>query len=213
MRPFIPRYPAFLAASPEFCDIQQATEPEFLDLWAAWESALDQLCVETATWGLLYWERTLGIPVDEGKDLATRRSRVRVKLLGVDVTTVALIRSSAEIYSGQKAQVTEYPDQFRMEISFVDFPGIPPNMRDLTASLREIMPAHLYWNYLFSYDSNSTLKASLNAAAEFRPLLEVWPRSPRSLEAAMPLTAAATEHHSRLESGPAEQEEYHVDAK
>ena len=152
--------------------------------------------------------------MDEGKDLATRRSRVRVKLLGVDVTTVELVRSSAEIYSGQKAQVTEYPNQFRMEISFVDFPGIPLNMRDLTASLREIMPAHLYWNYLFSYDTDSTLKASMNAAAEFRPQLEVWPRSLRSLEATKPLTAAAaTEHHSRLEIGPAEQEEHHVDAK
>lgn len=205
MRPFISRYPAFLAASPEFCDIQQALEPELLDLWAAWESALDQLCVETATWGLPYWERTLGIPVDEGKDLATRRSRVRVKLLGVDVTTVALIRSSAEIYSGQRAAVTEYPDQFRLEIRFVDFPGIPPNMRDLTASLREIMPAHIHWNYLFSYDTDSTLKASLNAAAEFRPRLEVWPRALRSLEATKPLTAAAaTEHRSRLEIGPAE---------
>ena len=51
MRPFISRYPAFLAASPEFCDIQQALEPELLDLWTAWESSLDQLCVETATWG------------------------------------------------------------------------------------------------------------------------------------------------------------------
>lgn len=205
MRPFISRYPAFLAASPEFCDIQQAMEPELLDLWAAWEGALAQLCAETATWGLPYWERTLGIPVDEGKDLATRRSRVRVKLLGVDVTTVELVRSSAEIYSWQKAQVTEYPDQFLLEISFVDFPGIPPNMRDLTASLREIMPAHLHWNYLFSYDTDSTLKASPNAAAEFRPQLEVWPRSLRSLEATKPLTAVvATEHHSRLEISPAE---------
>ncbi len=205
MRSFLSRYPAFLASSPEFCDIQQALEPELLDLWTAWESALEQLCVETATWGLPYWERTLGIPVDEGRDLATRRSRVRVKLLGVDVTTVALVRSSAEIYSGQKAQVMEYPDQFRLEISFVDFPGIPPNMRDLTTSLREIMPAHLHWSYLFSYDTDNTLKASMNAAAEFRPQLEVWPRALRSLEANKPVTAvAATEHCGRLEISPAD---------
>ncbi len=143
--------------------------------------------------------------MDEGRDLATRRSRVRVKLLGVDVTTVALVRSSAEIYSGQKAQVMEYPDQFRLEISFVDFPGIPPNMRDLTTSLREIMPAHLHWSYLFSYDTDNTLKASMNAAAEFRPQLEVWPRALRSLEANKPVTAvAATEHCGRLEISPAE---------
>ena len=87
----------------------------------------------------------------------------------------------------------------------MDFPGIPLNMRDLTASLREIMPAHLHWNYLFSYDTDSTLKASMNAAAEFRPQLEVWPRALRSLAANKPVTAAAaTEHRGRLEISPAD---------
>lgn len=175
MRPFISRYPKFLAGSPEFCDIQQALEPELLELWAAWESALAQLCAETATWGLRFWESTLGIPVDEGKDLAVRRSRVRVKLLGVDVTTVALVRSSAEIYTGLHAEVIEYPQEFRFEIGFGDFQGIPPGLRDLTAALREILPAHLVMGYWFTYTVEEALSAGCMAFSESRPQLEVWP--------------------------------------
>lgn len=177
MRPFISRYPKFLAGSPEFCDIQQALEPELLELWAAWESTLAQLCAETATWGLRFWELTLGIPVDEGKDLAVRRSRVRVKLLGVDVTTVALVCSSAEIYTGLHAESIEYPKEFRFEIGFGDFQGIPPGLRDLTAALLEILPAHLVMEYWLTYTVEEAVRAGCTAFSEARPQLEVWPRA------------------------------------
>lgn len=196
MRPFISRYPGFLANSPEFCDLQQALEPELLGLWAAWESTLAQLCAETATWGLRYWEETLGIPVDEGKELSARRSRVRVKLLGVDVTTVALVRSSAEIYSGLEAEVVEFPQEFRFEINFGDFQGIPPNLRDLTRSLREILPAHLLWDYHFIYTIEEPVGVGVTAFSEARPQVEVWPHAPQAAQAADPFETI--EHHSRF---------------
>lgn len=193
MRPFISRYPAFMANSPEFRDLQQALEPELLELWAAWESALAQLCAETATWGLRYWERTLGIPVDDGKGLEARRNRVRVKLLGVDVTTVALVRGSAELYTGLKAEITEFAQEFRFEISFGDYQGVPPNLRDLTLSLREILPTHLVLEYHFVYAVEEPVGVCTAAVSETLPQVEVWPR------------AAAAERQSRVR--PAEQEE------
>ena len=168
MKPFVARYPAFLAGSAEFRDIQEALEPELLDLWSARDGALAQLCVETATWGLRYWEETLGIPVDEGKDLDTRRSRVRVKLLGSDVTTVALVKSSAGIWSGQKAEVTEHANEFRFEIRFVETNGVPPNMRDVTGSIRELIPAHLQWDYIFFYDVEIALGVGARLETEAR---------------------------------------------
>lgn len=168
MRPLITRYPNFLAGSAEFCDIQQALEPELLELWAARDSVLNQLCVETATWGLEYWERTLGIPVDEGADLDSRRSRVRVKLLGADVTTVALIRSAAEIYSGGPAEVLEFAEQFRFEIDFAGVSGVPANIRDLIGSLREIVPAHLGWGFRFSTAFQGSLQVGGHPAVIVR---------------------------------------------
>lgn len=48
---------------------------------------MDQLQLDTATWGLKYWEETLGIAVEEEKAPEFRRSRIRSKLRGAGVTT------------------------------------------------------------------------------------------------------------------------------
>ena len=153
MRKLIARYQDFYAGSPEFVDLQEALEPEALALWEARDGLLDQLVVETATWGLKYWEQTLGIPVDEAKELDYRRSRIKSRLRGAGVTTVALIQNVAESFSNGAVAVTEYPAQYRLEIKFVGTIGIPPNMDDLTASLREIVPAHLQWDYVLIYNT------------------------------------------------------------
>lgn len=112
MRPFVARYPAFLRKSPEFRDLQEALEPELLELWAARDGAMDQLFVESASWGLRYWERTLGLSSEAGKDLEARRSRVRSRLLGADVSTVSLVERVAEIYAKLPARVEEHPERF-----------------------------------------------------------------------------------------------------
>lgn len=153
MRKLIARYQDFYAGSPEFVDLQEALEPEALALWAARDSLLDQLDVETATWGLKYWEQTLGIPVDEGKALDYRRSRIKSRLRGAGVTTVALIQNVSESFSNGAVTVTEYPAQYRLEIKFVGTIGIPPNLDDLTQTLREILPAHLEWAYVFVFNT------------------------------------------------------------
>lgn len=153
MSALIARYPDFYAGSPEFVDMQDALEPEALALWTARDGLMDQLCVNTATWGLQYWEQTLGITVEQGKDLEYRRSRIRSKLRGSGVTTVALIESVAESFSNGDVAVTEYPQAYRLEIKFVGTIGIPPNLEDLTASLREILPAHLAWDYVMVYNT------------------------------------------------------------
>lgn len=153
MRPLIARYPDFYAESAEFMDLQEALEPEVLALWEYRDSVLDQLDVETATWGLKCWERTLGIPAEEGKDLGFRRSRIRSKLRGAGVTIVAMIQNVAESFSNGEVAVKEYADRFRLEIKFVGTVGIPPNMEDLTQALREIMPAHLQWDYIIVYNT------------------------------------------------------------
>ena len=159
MRKLIARYQDFYAGSPEFVDLQEALEPEALALWEARDGLLDQLVVETATWGLKYWEQTLGIPVDEAKELDYRRSRIKSRLRGAGVTTVALIQNVAESFSNGAVAVTEYPAQCRLEIKFVGTIGIPPNMDDLTQTLRDILPAHLEWAYVFVFNTWATAGA------------------------------------------------------
>lgn len=158
MSMLIQRYPEFLQKGAEFADIQQALEPERLALWQAQDGLCDQLSVDSATWGLKYWEQALGIPVEVLKDTAFRRSRVKSKLRGAGVTTVAMIQSVAESFSNGAVEVTEQAEQYRVAIKFVGTIGIPPNMDDLTASLREVMPAHLGWDYIIVYNTWDAVK-------------------------------------------------------
>lgn len=161
VRKLIVRYPDFYAGSAEFVDLQEALEPEVLALWEYRDSVLDQLSVDTATWGLRYWEQTLGIPVEAAKDLSFRRSRIKSKLRGAGITTVAMIQNVAESFSNGEVAVREFPTEFRVEIVFVGTIGIPPNMEDLTAALREAMPAHLKWDYIIIYNTWDNLKLCL----------------------------------------------------
>ena len=157
MRSLISRYPDFLAGSAEFRDIQEAMEPEVLALWEARDGLLAQLEVETATWGLKYWETSLALDVDESKDADYRRSRIKAKLRGAGVTTVALVQNVAESFSNGAVSVTEYPAQYRIEIKFTGTIGVPPNMEDLSQSLRESLPAHLKWDYIFVYNTHAAV--------------------------------------------------------
>lgn len=153
MRELIACFPAYYLASSEMCDLQQAMQPELAALREYQDDVTAQLCVETATWGLASWEAALGIPVDEDKPLDYRRSRIRGKLRGNGVTTVAMIQNVAESYSNGAVAVTEYPAQYKLEIKFVGTLGIPPNMDDLTQTLRDILPAHLEWAYVFVFNT------------------------------------------------------------
>lgn len=176
MRKLIARYQDFYAGSPEFVDLQEALEPEALALWEARDGLLDQLVVETATWGLKYWEQTLGIPVDEAKELDYRRSRIKSRLRGAGVTTVALIQNVAESFSNGAVAVTEYPAQYRLEIKFVGTIGIPPNMDDLTQTLRNILPAHLEWAYVYIFNTWSAAGALTWGQASTRTWQEMRER-------------------------------------
>lgn len=153
MEHLIDYFPAYYRASPEMRDLQQAMEPELEALRDYQADIAAQLCPETATWGLSVWEAALGIPVDDEKDREYRRSRVRSKLRGSGVTTAAMIRNTAESFSNGAVTVTELPEQSRLAIRFVGTKGIPPNMDDLTQTLREILPAHLAWVYEFIFNT------------------------------------------------------------
>ena len=158
MSNLLARYPAYLQKSAEFADIQAAIEPERLALWQARDGMMEQLNADTATWGLKYWEQALGIPVEVAKPVDFRRSRVKSKLRGAGVTTVAMIQSVAESFSNGDVEVTEQAEQYRVGIKFVGNIGTPPNMDDLTAALREIMPAHLGWDYIIIYKTWDRVK-------------------------------------------------------
>lgn len=102
-----------------------------------------QLNVETATWGLVYYERTYGIKPNPTDSIQNRREVVTAKMRGQGTITKTMIKLTAEAFSGGEVEIIEHNDEDYFVIYFVGRYGIPENMADLLAIIDEIVPAHL----------------------------------------------------------------------
>lgn len=135
----------------EFQTLIGAENEEVEQLQITMDEVLEQFYVDTATWGLFFWERICGIPTDESKPIDQRRSVIKSKLRGIGTVTVALIKNVAESWYNGEVEVTEQPSLYTVKIKFVGKLGVPPNLADIQNALREIIPAHLAINYEFTY--------------------------------------------------------------
>ena len=64
----------------------------------------------------------------------------------------------------------------KLEIKFVGTVGIPPNMDDLTQTLRDILPAHLEWTYVYIFNTWSAAGALTWGQASTRTWQEMRER-------------------------------------
>ena len=124
---------------------------EIEDLNEEIKDVLDQFFINTATWGLKYWEKALNIPIDEEKPYDQRRSKINSRLRGMGVVTKTLIKETAEAYDGGEVDVEEKPSEYKVIVTFIDTRGVPPNLDDTKEALREIIPAHLGVDFEFTY--------------------------------------------------------------
>jgi uncharacterized protein YmfQ (DUF2313 family) len=122
------------------------------------EEVRAQNAVETATYSLGRWEQELGLSVDTAKSLATRRELISAKLRGIGTTTPQMIQRTASAFSGGDVLVEEVPGEYRFVVRFIGTLGIPPNMAGLIQMLEEIKPAHLAYEFLYTYTFWDSLK-------------------------------------------------------
>lgn len=121
-------------------------------------SSAAQRYIQTATYTLSQWEQEYGLSVSPALPLEERRSQVIAKLRGTGTVTLSLLQSIAESYEGGNVNITEYPQEGRIELSFTKRKGEPPYISQLRAVLGEIIPAHLAIDYLYRYSRWSELK-------------------------------------------------------
>ncbi|WP_338116191.1 putative phage tail protein [Paenibacillus monticola] len=120
---------------------------------------LNQAFVETATWSLGRWELELGLTSDPSKSQTSRQEMIKAKLRGSGTTTPEMIRRTASAFSGGDVEVVEVPAEYRFEIRFVGTLGIPLNMAGLIQIIEEIKPAHLAYEFVYSYTWWATLRS------------------------------------------------------
>lgn len=143
------------------------------------DDLLAQFYVETATWGLAFWEELIGIETGETKPIDQRRAVVKSRLRGYGTTTRQMLKDVAAAYSGGEVEIIEYADEHRFVVKFVGVGGIPPNMADLAATIELIKPAHLMFEFAYTFltwagaNNYSWTAASGMTWNEFRERVEV----------------------------------------
>jgi len=129
----------------------QAEGAEFDELRRALDEVLDQFFVRTATWALERWEEELGLSPAPEQPIAERRDRVVSRLRGIGTATIRVVKETAQAYDKGMVDVIEDHAAYTVTIRFVDTTGVPPNLDDVKAAVRAVLPAHLAVEYEFNY--------------------------------------------------------------
>lgn len=161
MRPLIESLPAYYRHSAPVAELERAIGTQMEALWEDREDLLRQLWVDTATWGLAWWESWCGLPPAPDKSLSWRRGRVLSRLRSRGTTTAELIATVVAGYGYDPSQVAvvEHPAESRFEVVLSGLAETPTELSGITTAVNEVKPAHLDWYFTFE------LAALLTAAA------------------------------------------------
>ena len=120
------------------------------------ENTLNQFFVDSATFGLDYWERMLGISKNNF-DIDTRRENIKAKMRARGTTTVSVIKNICEAYSNGEVDIAVDHANYSFVIKFVGSIGIPQAFEELDKTIESIKPCHLAHSYEFTYNAHSKL--------------------------------------------------------
>ncbi|SET55294.1 hypothetical protein SAMN05660297_02737 [Natronincola peptidivorans] len=140
--------PIFMRKSKVYNEIFNAEEHQFQYIQTDIEDVKKQLDIDTATWGLVIYEKDLKIETDLSKPLDERRSVIKSKERGSGKIDAALIQIVAEAYSNGEVIVNF---NGTIIVKFIGTRGVPPNLDDLAAEIENIKPAHLSFEFEFTY--------------------------------------------------------------
>ena len=121
------------------------------------ENTLNQFYVDSATYGLDYWEKMLGISKNTF-DIETRRENIKAKMRSRGTTSVSVIKNICEAYSNGEVDIIVNHSDYSFVVDFVGSIGIPQAFEELDKTINEIKPCHLAHSYKFNYITNKQLK-------------------------------------------------------
>jgi len=117
-----------------------------------------QMFIDTATWGLDYWEFEYGIYTNINIGYKTRRKIIKTKMRGKGTTTIQVLKDIAFAFTGGEVEVIENIQNYSFIIKFVNIKGIPSNMHSFIKAIDEVVPAHLGYSFEYIYITWGDLK-------------------------------------------------------
>lgn len=110
-----------------------------------------QFLISTASWALSIYEKELGLITNYSLSTADRVQIIMAKLRGIGTTTTTMIKNTAIAFSGGDVDIIEYPEESRFVVQFIGIKGIPPNMQAFIDMLESIKPAHLSYEFKYTF--------------------------------------------------------------
>ena len=151
--------PHFYASSTIMKAIQDAYAEELGQVYYFLEDFLKQfLTPATATWGLAFWEQELGLKTDISKSYEERREIIMARLRGIGTVGKNVLISAASAFSGGDVDVIEYPAEHRFVVKFIGTLGVPKNMASFIDMVEDMKPAHLAYEFEYTYTWWNMLK-------------------------------------------------------
>ena len=122
--------------------IMEAIGTEWDDVGRLTDEVFAQLFPQTATWGIVYWEMLLKIPVNKGLPIEQRRARVLGRMQTRWPMTKERMEQLVRTFSKDKqAFIREFFDQYRFEVLFSLTQ--PVDLGTVYEVIEEAKPAHL----------------------------------------------------------------------
>ena len=132
----------------KFYTVNTAESREHENIRLILNDLLDQLFIDTATWGLDYFEEFLNIIPKSNDDYQTRRTRIKILLNAHDVSTIKFMTDLANKFiSDKSAQIIEHNSEYWFEV-FFNIDGLI-SLGDLRAAIELYKPAHLGFKTVF----------------------------------------------------------------
>lgn len=115
------------------------------------EDILKQFFVDTATWALDLWEREVEIDTDKSKVNEARREVIKAKIRGTSTVTKEMLKNTCLAYTNAEVEIIEDNANSKFIIKFIGIKGIPSNMEGLIQTIEDIKPAHLGYEFQYTY--------------------------------------------------------------
>jgi len=131
--------------------LQEILTEKINELAKALNETIDERFVNTASVLLSRYEKIYGLQIDVSKSDGFRRERIRAKIRGIGTVTKQMIIDTAAAFSNGEVEVIEDPANYKFIIKFVGTKGVPANIADLKLTIEEIKPAHLAFEFEYTW--------------------------------------------------------------
>ncbi|SJW04920.1 putative phage tail protein [Clostridioides difficile] len=159
--------------------IQDAYDIELETLRETYDDTFDQFFVDTATWGLDYWENILSIKNRFDLSIEDRRSNIKAKMRGKGTTTIEVIKAIGEAYTKTDVDVKVFSNLFSFTLSFITNNCSYNTILELDKKIEEIKPAHLEHKFeMILFNQNNMFAGSTMNTGE---TVTIYPYSPTDI--------------------------------